>query len=535
MKRLLFIGILTLFVNVLQAQVSYTIYDGVIFYDGYATTVDEPTQDGVVRINNARYTTKLSDEMVNNLSEGSLSMDIIIGALCDNYDRLGEVFLAFVPQGATEYNSDDVQRIEIGRIITPFMNKNINPTEVPYHFKLDNISELFADSNLNSQYDFWLEFEVFGVPYAAQTQVPGCAGRIDVFTGTLVFNVDEGTESYTDENFILPLSDYEILNNYDSTDVPDQTTKIINFTLDEPVENAVLYLISSNHGANAGGEEYIRRWHYVYLDDELVYEYMPGGKSCEPYRQYNTQGNGIYSPTVQHLREWLSFNNWCPGDKIPNREVILGNLVAGNHTIKLDVPDAVFNGDQGYFPISMYIQNRKSGQLICAEPTHLEVTEQIGNTLTLDWDENGNASQWEVLYGRTNYYDQENYVQDQDGEPGLQLTDLTYFYFYDVYVRSLCDDEFSSVWTGPVRSPRIMSTDENELSAVKIYPNPVQDILKIESEKEVSNMQIFSIEGKKLIETTDSNLNVSRFPAGNYIVFVKLADGEIITKKVVKQ
>ena len=144
MKRLLFFGVLTIFVNTLQAQTSYTIYDNIIFYDGYAATVDEPVPSGIQRINNARYTTKLTEEMVANLSEGSLSMDVTIGALCDNYDRLGEIFLAFVPEGETEYDSSEVQRIEIARIITPFMNKNISPTEVPYHFTLDNISELFS-------------------------------------------------------------------------------------------------------------------------------------------------------------------------------------------------------------------------------------------------------------------------------------------------------------------------------------------------------------------------------------------------------
>jgi len=535
MKNFLLFTFFGMLAGSVYAQTSYTIYDEVVFYDGYATTVDEPVPAGIVRINNARYTTKLSDQMVTNLSEGSLTMDITIGALCDNYDRLGEVFLAFVPQGSTEYNSDEVQRIEIARIITPFMNKNINPTEVPYHFKLDNVSEIFKDSALNSQYDFWLEFEVFGVPYAAQTQVAGCSGRIDVFEGTLVFNVDEGTETYTDNNFILPLSDYEILNNYNATDVPDETTKIINFTLDTPVDDAVLYLITSNHGANSGGEEYNRRWHYVYLDDELIYEYMPGGKSCEPYRQYNTQGNGIYGASAQPVRSWLSFNNWCPGDAIPNREVVLGNLAAGTHTLKLDVPEAIFANDEGYFPVSMYIQNRKSGQLLCAEPTGLEITEQVSNTLTLDWNENGDASEWEVMYGRTGYYNQEEHVQDEDGSPGLQLTDLTFYYFYDVYVRSLCSDDFMSVWTGPVKSARILSTDENELSDVKIYPNPVKDILQIDSKTPVKNVALFSVEGKNLMSGDSSRLNVSSLPPGNYVLFVNLSDGKTITRKIVKQ
>ena len=516
------------------SQTSYTIYDQIVFYDGYASTVTEPVPPGIVRINNARYTTKLSDEMVNNLSEGSLSLDVTIGALCDNYDRLGEIFLAMVPQGATEYDSDEVDRIEIARIITPFMNKNINPTEVPYHFNLDNVAEIFKDAALNAEFDFWLEFEVFGVPYAAQTQVAGCAGRIDVFEGTLVFNVDEPTETYTDAHFLLPLSDYEVLNNYNSTDVPGETTKIINFTLDEAQENVVLYLISSNHGANSGGEEYERRKHYLYLDDELIQVYTPGGKSCEPWRQYNTQGNGIYGQNPKTTRQWLTFNNWCPGDKIPNREFVLGNLSAGNHTIKLDVPDAVFVGGEGYFPISMYLQNRNSGQLLCPEPSDFVITDQHENTISIDWTEMGDASEWEILYGRRSVPANENFVSDTDGETGYQITGLDYNYFYEIYLRSTCSDELSSPWIGPIESERVLSLDENNLAQIQIYPNPVQDILHIETQTEIAEVSIFSADGKKVVSETASTLNLSSLPAGNYVVMVKLKNGKNISKKIMK-
>src|SRR5690606_17700796 len=159
-----------------------------------------------------------------------------------------------------------------------------------------------------------------------------------------------------------------------------------------------------------------------------------------------TQGNGIYGAVPKTTRQWLDFNNWCPGDVIPNREVILGNLSAGNHTIKLDVPDAVFVGQQGYFPISMYIQNRKSGQIFCFDPTDFTITEQAGNTVTVDWTENGDATQWQILYGRKALYNQETFLDDNDGEPGFQLTNLTYNWYYDIYVRSICGDDCTSNW-----------------------------------------------------------------------------------------
>jgi len=53
---LTFLGIQT----TLFAQNSHTIYDEIIFYDGYAKTVNEVVPDGITPINNAIYTTKLN-------------------------------------------------------------------------------------------------------------------------------------------------------------------------------------------------------------------------------------------------------------------------------------------------------------------------------------------------------------------------------------------------------------------------------------------------------------------------------------------
>ena len=58
--------------------------------------------------------------------------------------------------------------------------------------------------------------------------------------------------------------------------------------------DAQIYLILTNHGAGDFGEEYNRRTHFIYLDGENILTYKPGGFSCEPYRRYNSQGNGIY-------------------------------------------------------------------------------------------------------------------------------------------------------------------------------------------------------------------------------------------------
>ncbi|WP_410880104.1 peptide-N-glycosidase F-related protein [Myroides sp. DW712] len=327
-----------------------TIFDKIVFYDGYATPSEEATPPGVVRLSNSLYAKKMTTAERQAILS-TLEVEVTIGALCDNYDRIGGVFLSLVREGQplTEQNK---RTIEIGRFITPFMNKNRQPTTVPYVFDLTHLVPLFKDTSF-AAYDFWIEFNVFGVPYAANTQVSGCAGRSDVFEGTLKIK-SEDNGNPMDTFLLAPLASRDSFNNYNATDVVGTTTKMYRFILDEEINESFFHLITSNHGANQGGEEYIRRTHQVYLDGQLIETYTPGGKSCEPYRQYNTQGNGIYSTRPMTEEDWTSWNNWCPGDVIPNRILPIANLKEGVHEFKITVPDAQFKDGQGDFPLSLY-------------------------------------------------------------------------------------------------------------------------------------------------------------------------------------
>jgi len=340
----------------ITAQTSVTVFNEILFYDGYAAVVDFPTPDGVIRHRNDLYAKKLTPEQLLEFGD-SMTINVTIKAACDNYDRIGNVNFAFVPKNSITYIPAEVKRIELGRFITPFMNKNIEPTQVPYTFSVNNVAKMVKDPAILENYDIWAELEVFGVPYAANTQVAGCAGRNDVFYGTLEFVSNAETVNATN-NYILPLNFRNDLNNYTvgASDAVGQTVRTITFNLPEPVSAASFHLITSNHGANSGGEEYRRRIHNIYLDGNLVLTYRPGGISCEPYRIYNTQGNGIYGSTPRTDNSWASNSNWCPGQVIPIREIPLGDLAAGTHTFKIHVPAAVFVGQQGYIPVSLYLQ-----------------------------------------------------------------------------------------------------------------------------------------------------------------------------------
>lgn len=360
-KKYLLIVLFVLIASNLRAQSNdILVFDNVVFYDGYADTSTLPTQTNVVRLENSRYAKKLNAAEISSFLN-TLSLNVKINALCDNYDRQGGVFFAFVPTGEP-ITSASKETIEIGRFITPFMNKNVAPNEVNYNYDLNHLIGVFKDSDFLLNNDIWVEFFLFGVPYAAHNEIPGCAGRADVFQGTLTFTSTSGANPNMN-SIPKPLWSRLRMNKTNDSDFVGYAGRVIYFTNYEMLNDANIQLITSAHGANSGGEEYVRRDHFVFFDNNQVLTYKPGGLSCEPFRQYNTQANQIYGTTVKTAAWWAQWNNWCPGDKIPNRIISLGNVSAGDHSFKITVPTGQFPNSNDEIYISAFIYSNDNAVL----------------------------------------------------------------------------------------------------------------------------------------------------------------------------
>lgn len=359
-------------------HVQYLIVKDDVFYDGYYTQeiLGSTNEDKITRHSNYLHEYPIDTNILKGLSN-NFKVELRLGALCDNYDRMGRVMLSYRPKGedwAENYNGENGTRIELGRFITPFMNKNSLPNLVPYEFELQDLSYILEDRDNIDKYDYFLQVEVFGVPYAANTQVRGCANRQDVFSVTVYLSWDRSgvnpnspveasaNRMLSSTSSLIPIytAKTEIygnvnLNNYKdvATDTIGTATRTFSFNVDKDLKNSRLMLISTPHGAAENGEEYVRRLHLVYVDGELVNTFIPGGVSCEPYRRFNTQGNFIYGATPQD--DWEEWNNWCPGQAVPIRRIDLGELKQGKHTVMLRVPDAEFFGNDGDIRPSMYL------------------------------------------------------------------------------------------------------------------------------------------------------------------------------------
>ena len=79
-----------------------------------------------------------------------------------------------------------------------------------------------------------------------------------------------------------------------------------------------------------------------------------------------------------------------------------------------------------------------------------------------------------------------------------------------------------------------MSTKENNIEGLNIFPNPADDVLNITSNNAVEkNVQLFDLTGKKVLDvTTVSQINVSSLKAGIYVAKINEA-GKTATRKVI--
>ena len=73
---------------------------------------------------------------------------------------------------------------------------------------------------------------------------------------------------------------------------------------------------------------------------------------------------------------------------------------------------------------------------------------------------------------------------------------------------------------------------------IRLYPNPFTDRLKISAEKEISTITVCNLMGQILVNRMVNNseiyLDMHDFSAGNYLVTIKLVNGEKSTQKLVK-
>jgi sugar lactone lactonase YvrE len=99
-----------------------------------------------------------------------------------------------------------------------------------------------------------------------------------------------------------------------------------------------------------------------------------------------------------------------------------------------------------------------------------------------------------------------------------------------IYNYVLSDAEISSLHTNNTLTSENFNLNNLE---VKLYPNPVRDILNIEIENDIQSIEIYNIQGQKVLSSNQKQINVSDLATGMYMIRIQDIDDNIATKKIV--
>jgi GLPGLI family protein len=109
----------------------------------------------------------------------------------------------------------------------------------------------------------------------------------------------------------------------------------VTFDLPNDAKNVKLRYIATGHGGWENGDEYLKKVNTIYLDGDEKFAFVPWRTDCGSYRLYNPVsgdlGNGLSSSDG-------SRSNWCPGTTTNPVWITLGDLKAGEHTIRVTIP-----------------------------------------------------------------------------------------------------------------------------------------------------------------------------------------------------
>lgn len=83
----------------------------------------------------------------------------------------------------------------------------------------------------------------------------------------------------------------------------------------------------------------------------------------------------------------------------------------------------------------------------------------------------------------------------------------------------------------------LLSNPDFEINSVSIFPNPSQDFVSINSEKPITEFQVYSALGRLIYKSTSSKytemLDISAYTNGIYFVRLEV-DGQISTFQILK-
>jgi hypothetical protein len=260
---------------------------------------------------------KLGDAQKSQIG-ADLKARITYHAQCDNYDRLGHLFMLRVPHG--ELPTETTQRTELARFITPFSDYTQGALAT-YAFP---VAELAAYANVlaDPAVDVWVGIAGGSNPYAED---PCARGNRPAAFREVGFKY---SLELTSTKPLTPASSTNLVALYyaEAKKVP-----VTGALKAESALRGTVSVIVSGHGAAAGGSEYLSTRDTVSVNGTMVGSFDTK-VDCASYARFSPDGNqGIFRNNNGN-----NPRNWCPGALV-SAHVFPAMLRAGDNQVSLGI------------------------------------------------------------------------------------------------------------------------------------------------------------------------------------------------------
>lgn len=164
----------------------------------------------------------------------------------------------------------------------------------------------------------------------------------------------------------------------------------------------------------------------------------------------------------------------------------------------------------------------------CNTPTITNVT-STSTTVTVAWT--GNANSYEVGIAQGTWDGTANTVTSAG--PSYVFTGLTVNTQYVVAVRAICNGDSTSAWaTRTITTSNEGIADVNAFS-FDLYPNPATNVVTVETDADAI-VCILDLNGREVIRTNESTIDVSTLAKGTYFVRLTTQEGTAVRKLIVQ-
>lgn len=176
----------------------------------------------------------------------------------------------------------------------------------------------------------------------------------------------------------------------------------------------------------------------------------------------------------------------------------------------------------------------------CLMPTNISVIPEGDDAVWVSWTEIGLAQEWLVFYGESGFDpNTEGTSVNISGANGILIENLDPDTDYDVYVMSLCGEgDISPLTDAFTFNIADMSVNNISFEQFSYYPNPVENVLTLESAEPIEQVTVYNLLGQ-IVKSVDMNqlqtqLNLTHLQSDMYLMKVQI-NGNTKVFRVIKK